>query len=138
MAKVLIVDDREQNLFVLRNFFRLFFKTVNIEIIEAKDSVTAIQLIKEQKPDMVLLDIRLETDDAGLRVAGEIKSDPEYNKTVIWAITAQAMNSSSSELSDREKCLQAGCDDYITKPFDQIELVNKIATQLKIELTNNK
>ncbi|HQJ05682.1 MAG TPA: hypothetical protein PLI57_04830 [Spirochaetota bacterium] len=46
MAKILIVDDKEQNLFVLRNFFRLFFKTANIEIIEAQDSASTIKLIK--------------------------------------------------------------------------------------------
>ncbi|HOF01758.1 MAG TPA: response regulator [Spirochaetota bacterium] len=137
MAKILIVDDKEQNLFVLRNFFRLFFKTANIEIIEAQDSVSTIKLIKEQRPDLVLLDIRLETDDAGLRIASEIKNDPQYKNTVIWAVTAQAMNSTASELSDRDKCLQAGCDDYITKPFDQIELVNKIANQLNIKSINH-
>lgn len=135
MAKVLIVDDREQNLFVLRNFFRLFFKTANIEIIEAQDSATAVKLIKDENPDLVLLDIRLETDDAGLIIAREVRKDPSLDKTIIWALTAQAMNSTASEISDKDKCIQAGCDDYITKPFDQIELVNKISAQLNIKKT---
>ncbi|HOV14849.1 MAG TPA: response regulator [Spirochaetota bacterium] len=134
MPKVLIVDDKEQNLFVLRNFFKLFFKNSIIELFEAKNSIDAIRMIKEHKPDLVLLDIRLETEDAGLKVAEEIRNTPEVKETVIWALTAQAIKSRDSDIGDREKCLQAGCNDYFPKPFDQIELVNKIGAQLGIKI----
>ncbi len=133
MLKVLIVDDKEQNLFVLRNFFKLFFKTSKIDLLEAKNSVDAIRLIKEFKPDLVLLDVRLETEDAGLRVVRDIRNTPEVKDTTIWALTAQALKSSDSDIGDREKCIQAGCDDYFPKPFDQINLLKRISDVLGIK-----
>jgi len=137
MAKILIADDREENRYVLVNFLKLFGPNADIKIFEAGNSNEAYNIIKKEKPDLVLLDIRMETENSGLLLTQKVRSEEDIKNTQIWAITAQAMEAHDNELSDQEKCIKAGCNDYIKKPFDPIILLQKTSEFLKIEIPEN-
>ncbi|HNR87093.1 MAG TPA: response regulator [Spirochaetota bacterium] len=134
MPKVLIVDDKEENRYVLKNFFKLFGVNSGIEIVEAVSGEDAVAKARADKPDLIIMDIKMETDYAGLDATRTIRSDEVVNNTPIWALTSQAMEAHDGDEGDRDKCLNAGCNDYITKPFDQIELIRKISGLLNIEI----
>ena len=124
MPKILIADDKEENRFVLSNFFKLFGPDSNISIMEASTAKEAVEIVKTEKPDLILLDIKMETNDAGLLALKEIREMPELIDSQIWAITAQSYDLESMEVFD----------DYIMKPFDLIELLKKASKVLKIEI----
>jgi len=132
--KILIADDREENRYVLINFLKLLGPTADLIIFEASNSPTAFDIIKREKPDLVLLDIRMETNDAGLVLAKKVREESDIKDIQIWAITAQAMEGYDNEPGDREKCLKSGCNDYIIKPFDPVILLKKVSDLLKIEI----
>ncbi len=134
MPKVIIADDRTENRFLLINFFKLFGSDANIEIIEADSAKQTIEKIKIEKPDLVLMDIKMETSDAGLNAVKEIRGSPDIADTQIWAITAKAFEVSDTEENYREICINAGFNDYLVKPFDMIELLVKASKCLKIEI----
>jgi CheY-like chemotaxis protein len=74
----------------------------------------------EQHPDLILMDLSLPRMD-GWTAARQIKSSPDLRSIPIIALTAHAM------VGDRERALDAGCDDYVTKPINLRELANKLA-----------
>ncbi len=139
MPKVLIVDDKEANRFVLTNFIKLFGSSVTIEIIEASSGVEAYKQLCEmtEKPDLVLMDIKMESDNAGIVTVKSIRENQDLKDLTVWAITAQAMEGSDVTLSDRDKCLGAGFNDYVSKPFDLSILLRKISQFLSLEIPEN-
>ncbi len=80
-------------------------------------------MVRELRPPLVLMDIGLPGMD-GLEVTGRIKGDAELRHIPVIALTASAMR------GDRERFLEAGCDDYLSKPIQPMELLNLIATYL--------
>lgn len=104
---VLVIDDNELNVKLVRGLLRI--KAVNV--IEALDAETGIQLAKENVPDLILMDIQLPGMD-GLQATEIIKKDPELQAIPVVALTSYAMR------GDKEKAMQAGCSDYISKPID--------------------
>jgi CheY-like chemotaxis protein len=134
MPKILIVDDNDENRYVLKNFFKLFGLNSGIELLEAVTGEEAVKIAAQTKPDLILMDVRMETDYAGLDATRVIRSNPLLENSVIWMLTSSAMEAYENEESDREKCLKAGCDDYISKPFDQTKLLMRISTLLKVEI----
>ena len=119
MARILIVEDNEMNRDMLSR--RLIKKGFAIEI--AVDGQAGYDMAHESKPDLILLDMSLPIMD-GWEVARRLKADDETNGIPIIALTAHAM------AGDREKSLEAGCDDYDTKPVDFKRLRGKIDTIL--------
>ena len=89
-----------------------------------------------EKPDLVFMDIRMETNDAGLNAVKIIRENPIIDDTQIWAITAQTADLEETE-NYKDKCLKAGFDDYITKPFDLIDLLIKVSEFLKVQIPDN-
>ena len=133
MAKILIVDDKKENREVLFDFFRFFGRKSPIEIEEADSGKQAVEKALSDKPDLVLMDVNMETTYAGLDATKEIKA--KYGEDIkIWAVTSQAMKGYENEESDESKCLAAGCDKYISKPFDQKKLLFDISSQFNIPI----
>jgi two-component system, cell cycle response regulator DivK len=119
MAKLLLVEDNPENRDMLsRRLLRRGF-----ELVYAGDGAEAVSLTKEQKPDLVLMDLSLPIMD-GWEATRQIKADPSTSAIPIIALTAHAMS------GDREKALAAGCNDYDTKPVDLPRLLGKIDTLL--------
>ena len=112
--KVLIVDDDARNIFALTSVL----ENHEMEIISATNGRDAIQLI-ESTPDlaMVLMDIMMPEMD-GYETMREIRSKPQFRTLPILALTAKAMK------GDREKCLDAGASDYISKPVNTNQLLS--------------
>lgn len=115
MAKILLVEDNEMNRDMLSR--RLVKK--GYELVMAMDGEQAIELAQTEVPDLILMDISLPGVD-GWEATRRLKAKPETQAIPIIALTAHAM------AGDREKCLEAGCDDYDTKPVEFPRLLEKI------------
>jgi two-component system response regulator len=119
MTKVLIVEDNELNRDMLSR--RLQRKGYEIEI--AMDGEEGVRKASEQLPDLILMDMSLPVMD-GWAATKLIKSNPVTLNIPVIALTAHAMS------NDREKALEAGCNDYDTKPVDLNRLLLKMETLL--------
>lgn len=118
--KILIVDDEEHIVELLK--FNLEVK--GYKVLCAYDGVDGFNLAKEEKPDLVLLDLMLPGID-GIEVCRRMKSDSELKKTPVIMLTAKNLE------QDKIKGLEIGADDYITKPFSVKELMARIKAVLR-------
>jgi two-component system cell cycle response regulator DivK len=109
--KVLYVEDNPANVFLVKRVARMG----NHEIINYIDGGQALKKYDEISPDLVLMDIQLAGDKSGLDVVRELRA--RGVKTPIIAVTAYAM------VGDKERCIDAGCDDYLAKPLPIPRLV---------------
>jgi two-component system cell cycle response regulator DivK len=115
MAKILLVEDNEMNRDMLSR--RLIKK--GYDLVMAMDGEQAIEVARSESPDLILMDISLPGLD-GWEATRRLKAEPETQAIPIIALTAHAM------AGDKEKCLEAGCDDYDTKPVEFPRLLGKI------------
>jgi two-component system cell cycle response regulator DivK len=115
MAKILLVEDNEMNRDMLSR--RLIKK--GYDLVMAMDGEQAIEVARSESPDLILMDISLPGLD-GWEATRRLKAMPETQAIPIIALTAHAM------AGDREKCLEAGCNDYDTKPVEFPRLLGKI------------
>lgn len=104
---VLIVEDIEDNLILVKSLLDM----ADFRVVEARDGREAIAQAQAHHPDLILLDMSLPEID-GWTVARTLRQHPEFRSTLIVALTAHAMP------GDREKTLDAGCDEFMTKPID--------------------
>jgi CheY-like chemotaxis protein len=114
--KILLVEDNELN----RDMLSRRLLRANYTVLTAADGVEALRVIREQRPDVVLLDMNLPVKD-GWTTCREVREDPAIANTRIIALTAHAMG------EDKARALAAGCNDYATKPVDFPELLEKIS-----------
>jgi CheY-like chemotaxis protein len=115
MKRILIVEDNELNRDVLsRRLLRRGF-----QVLLAADGLDALTIAHDAEPDLILLDLGMPTID-GWECARRLKKDRATWTIPIIALTAHAM------LGDREKALNAGCDDFDTKPIDFDGLLEKM------------
>ncbi len=119
MAKILLVEDNEMNRDMLSR--RLVKRGHDVAI--AVDGQEGVDMAVADKPEIILLDMSLPVMD-GWEAAKLLKADAATNSIPIIALTAHAM------AGDREKCLEAGADDYDTKPIDFKRLLGKIEALL--------
>src|SRR5260370_42283019 len=117
--KVLIVDDNETNLKLLR----VLLAQGGYDVRTATNGEQALAAISASPPSLVLMDIQLPDTD-GLEVTRQLKSAPATKDICVVAITAYAMK------GDKQKALAAGCDGYITKPIDTRSLLPVVAKVL--------
>ena len=104
---VLIVEDIEDNLILIKTLLEL----ADFRVVEARDGREALAQAQAHHPDLILLDMSLPEID-GWTVARTLRQLPDFRSTLIVALTAHAMH------GDREKTLEAGCDEFMTKPID--------------------
>jgi len=113
--KILIVDDLEDNILIARAFLR----AKGYDIIVARDGVEGLQSAQSENPDLILLDIGLPKMD-GFHVCRLLKLNAKFKHIPIIMFTARR-NESDQKMSD-----QVSADDYITKPYENTELLSKI------------
>lgn len=121
-GKILLVDDHDLNVKIYSEYLML----KGYHVIIASDGLQGLQAAREQRPDVILMDIQMPGKD-GLTVIRELRSDenPTISQTPIIALTALTMP------GDRERCLEAGANDYLSKPVSLNVLLRTIQTFLK-------
>ena len=118
--RILCIEDNDSNL-------RLVSRIVEgekHEFLMAVDGLTALALAQSERPDLILLDINIPGLN-GLELARRFKADPALANIPVIATTANVLR------GDRERCLEAGCDEYLAKPLD----VRELQTMLRAYLT---
>jgi CheY-like chemotaxis protein len=119
MAKILLVEDNELNRDMLSR--RLIRKGYDVVI--AIDGAQGLALARSEAPDLILMDMSLPVI-SGWDITKTLKADAQTVSIPIIALTAHAMS------TDRDHAIQAGCDDYDTKPIELSRLLEKIETLL--------
>jgi two-component system cell cycle response regulator DivK len=115
MAKVLLVEDNEMNRDMLsRRLIRRGF-----QVVFAMDGQQGVDLARSERPDIILMDMSLPVID-GWDATRRVKADNATRSVPVIGLTAHAM------AGDREKAIEAGCDDYETKPVELDRLISKI------------
>ncbi len=115
MPKVLIVEDNEMN----RDMLSRRLERKGYEIVMAFDGEAGVSMAQSENPDIILMDMSLPIID-GWEATRRVKADPATQNIPVIALTAHAMS------GDREKALEAGCDDYDTKPIELPRLLGKM------------
>ncbi len=113
---ILIAEDNPQNLKLVRDLLH----ASGYEILEATDEKQAVELAKDNKPDLILMDIRMPVMN-GVEAMGISKNDDQTKNIPIVALTASEMR------EDEERILAAGCDGYISKPLNIGVLLKKVS-----------
>ena len=119
MTKILVVEDNEMNRDMLSR--RLVRK--KYEVLVAVDGRESVEMARSETPDLILMDMSLPVMD-GWEATRQLKTSPETQVIPIIALTAHAMS------GDREKAMEAGCDDYDTKPIELPRLLGKMEAVL--------
>lgn len=124
--KILVIEDNEQN----RILMRQILKSRGYEVLEAVDGAAGLEMAKKHMPDLILLDLQMPVM-GGFAVIRELRETPELSKLKVIAVTSFAMK------GDREKALEAGFDDYVTKPIDTRQFVELVKNFLPGENNAN-
>ncbi len=120
MAKsILVVEDQEDNRRILRDLLT----SRGYDLIEVTDGLAGVEAARREKPDLILMDIQLPGID-GYEATRRIKAEPDLAGVTIIAVTSYALS------GDEQKALEAGCDDYVAKPFSPRKLLAKIEQYL--------
>lgn len=118
MKKILIVEDNEDNLDlmvqILEDYYTLYVAT---------DGLQAIESVRKNLPDLILMDMAL-PGLHGWEATRQIKSDPATRQIPVIGVSSYAMR------EDEERARQAGCDEYITKPLDEVNLFHLLQKYL--------
>ena len=115
VPRLLLVEDNEMNRDMLSR--RLMRK--GFDVLLAVDGQEGIAIAAAERPDLILMDMSLPELD-GWEATRSLKANPDTQTIPVIALTAHAM------MGDRERCLDAGCDDYDTKPIEFPRLLSKI------------
>ncbi len=119
MPKILLVEDNEMN----RDMLSRRLQRKGYEIVLAVDGQKGVEMAQAHAPDLVLMDMSLPVLD-GWEATRRLKADAATQHIPVIGLTAHAMS------SDREKAIEAGCDEYDTKPIELARLLDKIEALL--------
>lgn len=120
-APVLLVDDNEQNLELLE----AYLEELGVPIVTATDGQQALDLAAKQKPSVVLLDVMMPRM-SGFQACERLKKDPATKDVPVILVTAL------NEVADQERGVEAGADDFLTKPVNRLELVARVRSLMKV------
>ncbi len=120
-ALVLVVDDHEQNL----ELVEAYLEEVGCRVKTALDGVECLRLVREEKPDLILLDIMMPRM-SGFQVCRKLKNDPKTRDIQILMVTAL------NELCDIEQASECGTDDFVSKPVNKFELLTRVKSLLRV------
>jgi two-component system cell cycle response regulator DivK len=124
---ILIVEDHDLN----RDMLSRRLKRRGFQVVSAADGAAGVEAAVRERPDLVLMDMSLPVVD-GWQATRMIKANPETSTIPVMALTAHALK------EDRERALEAGCDEFETKPVDLDRLLNKIDVLLsRVRLVNS-
>ncbi len=123
-GRVLVVDDNENN----REIVSRLLEREGYEVSTAENGALALEQIKSQPPDLVLLDVMMPVMD-GLEACKRMKDDPDNRLIPVVIMTALG------QVDDRVRAIQAGADDFLTKPVNRGELLARIQTSLRLKQT---
>ena len=118
---VLVVDDNEQNLELLNAYLDELGGPIRI----ARDGLQAIDSVKQDPPDIILLDIMMPRM-SGYQVCETLKKNPDTRDIPIIMVTAL------NEVGDVERAVDAGADDFLTKPVNKLELLTRVRSLLRV------
>lgn len=117
MSKILYIEDEEDNRIIAAH--RL--AAAGHEVILAEDTVEGLAQARAERPDLVLMDLKIKDDEtAGLEAARQLKADPTLRQIPVIAVTA------FTEAQKRAESLRAGCDDHIVRPINFPQLLKRI------------
>lgn len=122
-TSILIVDDNLQNVELLE----AYLESLPCSIITANDGVEAIDAVNQEKPDLIILDIMM-PKMSGFEVCQKLKSNPKTRDIPIIMVTAL------NEVGDVERGVEAGTDEFLSKPFNKLELITRVRSLLKMRL----
>jgi two-component system, cell cycle response regulator DivK len=125
ITRILVVEDNRDNMTLIYDVLT----SLDYEVLQAVDGEQGVAMAAEQKPHLILMDLSLPRMD-GWTAARTIKSNDALKHIPVIALTAHAM------VGDRERALEAGCDDYITKPINLPELASKLTRHLSKPTTS--
>ncbi len=120
-SRILIADDNEANVELLE----AYLSGVDCDVRIAVDGRDTLDQVAEFKPDLILLDIMM-PKLSGFEVCKQLKSNPETRGIMILMVTAL------NELGDIERAVDAGTDDFLSKPVNKVELVKRVENMLKL------
>ena len=120
MAKILLVEDNDMN----RDMLSRRLRRKGFEVVTAEDGQQGIDKARTEDPDLILMDLSLPVVD-GWTASTTLKNDVNTAKIPIIALTAHAMS------TDRERALEAGCDDFDTKPVNLKHLIALMTKHLE-------
>lgn len=125
MARILLVEDNEMN----RDMLSRRLQRRGYEVLIAVDGAEGVAEAQTQAPDLILMDMSLPVLD-GWEATRRLKAAPETRSVPVIALTAHAMS------GDRDKAIEAGCDDFDTKPVEFNRLLTKIEALLNMTATS--
>jgi len=117
---ILVVEDNRDNMTLIVDVL----SSLDYEVVQALDGEQGLVMAQQNKPNLILMDLSLPRMD-GWTATRELRKLPDFQSLPIIALTAHAM------VGDREKALQAGCTDYISKPINLQELARKLKEYLQ-------
>ncbi len=115
MPTVLVIDDDP----VIVELLRVNFEIEGFDVISAGDGEEGLEQARRERPDLVLSDIMMPRVD-GLQLLSELKDDPRTRDTPVILLSAKAQN------AEVQQGLDMGADDYVTKPFDPLDLIDRV------------
>lgn len=125
--RILIADDNAAN----RELLEAYLVNFDCDIKTAVDGKDTIEKVASFKPDLVLLDVMM-PKLSGFEVCRTIKDDPEHRGIMVLMVTAL------NELGDIERAVDAGTDDFLSKPINKMALVKRVETMLKLKKTGDE
>lgn len=116
MKRILVVDDQPN----IRQLIELTLRAADRQILEAESGEQALEIAHGAPPDLIILDLMMPGGMDGLAAVEKLRADPETHRCPVLILTAKAQK------EERERALDAGADDYMTKPFSLTLLQQKV------------